>query len=282
MQIFSRGRSELILRHSRKFRRSPRLCRCWCPNPKPAWLSRQDLERIASGPVSDLFGPEFAPIDQYRRVVRMPMPPLLLADRVMSIDAQPRSMATGAIHTETDITRDSWFVFRDRIPAGILVESGQADLLLISWLGVDFEMKGERVYRLLGCELTFHGGAPQVGDTLCHEIHIDRHAKQGPVRLFFFHSDTRVNGEVRLSVHNGQAGFFTDEELAGSNGVLWDPQTTGPTPECCRSEAESPWSAPALHRRSTAPGRDGPGVGVLWERLRIRRPSPARTGLLRT
>ncbi|MDQ1474367.1 MAG: hypothetical protein QOJ99_5847, partial [Bryobacterales bacterium] len=199
--------------------------------PKSVWLSRQDLERIASGPISDLLGPEFAPIDQFRRLVRMPMPPLLLADRVMSIDAEARSMGTGAIHTETDITRDSWFVFRDRIPAGILVESGQADLLLISWLGVDFEMKGERVYRLLGCELTFHGGAPQVGDTLCHEIHIDRHAKQGPVRLFFFHSDTRVNGTVRLSVHNGQAGFFTDEELAGSNGVLWDPETTGPTPD---------------------------------------------------
>jgi acyl transferase domain-containing protein/3-hydroxymyristoyl/3-hydroxydecanoyl-(acyl carrier protein) dehydratase len=200
------------------------------PPAKAVWLSREDLERIASGPVSELLGPEFAPIDRYRRVVRMPLPPLLLADRVMSIDAQPRSMGTGAIHTETDIAKDSWFVFRDRIPAGILVESGQADLLLISWLGVDFEMKGERVYRLLGCELTFHGGAPKVGDTLCHEIHIDRHAKQGPVRLFFFHSDTRVNGEVRLSVHNGQAGFFTDEELAGSNGVLWDPETTGPTP----------------------------------------------------
>jgi acyl transferase domain-containing protein/3-hydroxymyristoyl/3-hydroxydecanoyl-(acyl carrier protein) dehydratase len=196
---------------------------------KKVWLSRGDLEAIASGPISALFGPEFKGIDNNRRLVRMPMPPLLLADRAMSIEATPLSMGIGAIHTETDITRDSWYVFRGSIPAGILVESGQADLLLISYLGVDFEMKGERVYRLLGCELTFHGGAPTVGDTLCHEIHIDRHAKQGPVRLFFFHSDTRVNGEVRLSVRNGQAGFFTDEELAGSNGVLWDPETTPAT-----------------------------------------------------
>ena len=201
--------------------------------PSPAesvWLTREDLENIASGPISALFGPEFAPIDSNRRLVRMPMPPLLLADRVMSIQAKARSMGVGSIHTETDITRDSWYLFRDRIPAGILVESGQADLLLISWLGVDFEMKGERVYRLLGCELTFHGGAPRAGDKLHHEIHIDRHAKQGPVRLFFFHSTTTVNGTPRLTVQNGQAGFFTDEELAGSNGVLWDPQTTPGTP----------------------------------------------------
>jgi len=194
------------------------------------WMTRQDLEAIASGPVSAILGPEFAPIDKFRRVVRMPMPPLLLADRVVSVDATPRSMGTGAIHTETDLTSDKWFVFRDRVSPGMLVESGQADLLLISWLGVDFEMKGDRIYRLLGCELTFHGGAPVAGDTLAHEIHIDRHAKQGPVRLFFFHSDTRVNGKTRLSVRNGQAGFFTDEELAGSNGVLWNPAEAEPTP----------------------------------------------------
>jgi len=207
---------------------------------KSVWLSRLDLEQIASGPISDLFGPEFAPIDKFRRVVRMPMPPLLLADRAMSIEAEPRSMGIGAIHTETDLKPDTWYMFRDRIPAGILVESGQADLLLISWLGVDFEMKGERIYRLLGCELTFHGGAPRIGETLCHEIHIDRHAKQGPVRLFFFHSDTRVNGETRLSVRNGQAGFFTDEELAGSNGVLWDPELTPATPNAAAPKPKVP------------------------------------------
>jgi acyl transferase domain-containing protein/3-hydroxymyristoyl/3-hydroxydecanoyl-(acyl carrier protein) dehydratase len=200
------------------------------PVDRKIWMTREDLEKIASGPVSAILGPQFAPIDKFRRVVRMPMPPLLLADRVVSVDATPMSMGTGAIHTETDLTKDKWFVFRDRVSPGMLVESGQADLLLISWLGIDFEMKGDRIYRLLGCELTFHGGAPVAGDTLAHEIHIDRHAKQGPVRLFFFHSDTRVNGKTRLSVRNGQAGFFTDEELAGSNGVLWNPAEAEPTP----------------------------------------------------
>ena len=47
---------------------------------------------------------------------------------------------------------------------------------------------------------------------------------QGDVRLFFFHYDCRVGGEPRLTVRDGQAGFFTDEELASSAGVLWDPE----------------------------------------------------------
>jgi len=102
---------------------------------------------------------------------------------------------------------------------------------LISYLGADFQNQGDRVYRLLGCELTYKGGLPKAGDTLCYDIHIDGYAEQGPIRLFFFHYDCRINGEVRLSVRNGQAGFFTDEELADSGGILWDPNSEKPESE---------------------------------------------------
>jgi acyl transferase domain-containing protein/3-hydroxymyristoyl/3-hydroxydecanoyl-(acyl carrier protein) dehydratase len=193
-------------------------------------FSRQQLEVLASGKISSVFGPLFEKQDGYRRQVRMPEPPLLLADRVLGIDGAPGEMGTGVIWTETDVTEDAWYVHQGRMPAGILVESGQADLLLISWLGVDFLNKGERVYRLLGCELTAHGELPRVGDTLHYEIHVDGHASQGDVRLFFFHYDCWVNGELRVTVRNGQAGFFTNEELAGSAGVLWSADEAKPTP----------------------------------------------------
>jgi 3-hydroxymyristoyl/3-hydroxydecanoyl-(acyl carrier protein) dehydratase len=130
----------------------------------------------------------------------------------------------------TDVTADAWYLNHGRMPSGILVESGQADLLLISWLGVDFLNRGERVYRLLGCELTSHGELPKIGDTLRYEIHVDGHANQGDVRLFFFHYDCWVNGELRVTVRNGQAGFFTDEELRNSAGVLWSAEEAKPTP----------------------------------------------------
>src|SRR5438552_7018361 len=100
-----------------------------------------------------------------------------------------------------------------------MVESGQADLRLISWLGADRLNRGGRVYRLLGCELTYHGPLPRPGDTLRYDIHVDGHASQGEVRLFFFHYDCQIRGQRRLSVRHGQAGFFTDEELAQSAGV---------------------------------------------------------------
>ncbi len=197
------------------------------PGPK---LSRQDLEALASGPVSAVFGPRFREQDSFRRVVRMPEPPLLLADRVLGIAGEAGSMGLGTLWTETDVAPGAFYLHEGRMPAGIMVESGQADLLLISWLGVDSLNRGERVYRLLGCDLTLHGPLPVPGETLSYEIHVDGHASEGSVRLFFFHYDCRVGGRLRVSVRGGQAGFFTDEELAASAGVLYRAQDAAPTP----------------------------------------------------
>lgn len=191
-------------------------------------LSRADLEVHAGGRISSIFGPLFEQQDAFERQVRMPEPPLLLADRVTDIDAEAGSMGTGTLWTETDVETGAWYLHEGHMPAGIMIEAGQADLLLISWLGIDFLNRGERVYRLLGCELTYHEsadghGLPRPGETLRYDIHVDGHATQGDIRLFFFHYDCRVNDEPRLVVRGGQAGFFSDEELADSAGILWDP-----------------------------------------------------------
>lgn len=213
------------------------------PRPRGPRLGREQLEVHASGRISEIFGPLFAQQDGFARQVRMPEPPLLLADRVTGIAGEPGSMGTGTVWTETDVQPGAFYVHDGRMPAGIMIESGQADLLLISWLGVDFLNRGERVYRLLGCELTYHGSLPRPGETLRYDIHVDGHARQGEVRLFFFHYDCRVEGALRLSVRGGQAGFFTDEELAQSGGVLWD-AATAPAPAGGRVDPPAVASVP--------------------------------------
>lgn len=192
------------------------------PGPK---LSRRELEVLAGGRISSILGPQFAGQDGYHRQVRLPEPPLLLVDRVTGIDGAPGSMGLGTIWTETDVAWDSWYLNDGYMPGGVMIEAGQADLLLISWLGVDALNRGERIYRLLGCELTYCGPLPRPGETLRYDIHVDGHAAQGDVRLFFFHYDCRIDGVVRLRVRHGQAGFFTDDELAQSAGVLWDAES---------------------------------------------------------
>lgn len=193
------------------------------PGPR---FSRAELEQHADGRISALFGSAFAAQDQFARQVRMPRPPLLLADRVVGLEAEPMSMGKGRIWTETDVQADAWYAHYGWMPPGVMIEAGQADLMLISYLGIDQHNRGERVYRLLGCELTYHGNLARSGDQLQFEIVLDSHAAQGDVRLMFFHyqcHNLQQDGTRRpqLSVRGGQAGFFTDQELADSAGCLW-------------------------------------------------------------
>lgn len=251
--------------------------------PRSTKFDRAQLELLASGRISSVFGPLFEAQDDYYRQVRMPEPPLLLADRVMGIDAVPGAMGTGSIRTETDVLAASWYLdTTGRMPAGIMIEAGQADLLLISWLGVDLLNRGERVYRLLGCELTFHGGLCRPGDTLAFDIHIESHATQGDIRLFFFHYDCRVGGDVRFAVRHAQAGFFTDEELLNSGGVLWDCAE-----EPCEDRSLDPPAVVCQRRtfdsakvRAFAEGRCyrcfGPGWEATEAHVRTPRISPGR------
>ncbi|MEU8528853.1 beta-ketoacyl synthase N-terminal-like domain-containing protein, partial [Streptomyces sp. NPDC048629] len=246
------------------------------PRPGPAF-DRSQLEFLAEGRISELFGPRFEAQDHYIRQTRMPRPPMLLADRVTGIDAEPGSMSTGTIWTETDVRLDAWYLdSTGRMPAGVMIEAGQADLLLISWLGVDLLNRGERVYRLLGCELTYHGSPPTVGETLRFEIHIDGHGEHDGVRIFFFHYDCYVDGELRLSVRDGQAGFFTDEELAATRGVLWDPHDELPpaAPVTPPALTAAGTAFPPAQVRAFAEGRPWECFGPAWEETRAHVRSP--------
>ncbi|WP_146151887.1 beta-ketoacyl synthase N-terminal-like domain-containing protein [Ahniella affigens] len=189
--------------------------------PTGPTFSREQLEVHADGAISRIFGPAFTGQDHYLRQVRMPKPPLLLADRVVGLDAEPMALGKGRIWTETDVGSQTWYLHHEHMPAGVMIEAGQADLMLISWAGIDSVNRGERVYRLLGCELTYHGDLPKRGDTLRFQIDLDGHAAQGDVRLMFFHYDCYNGARPQLSVRQGQAGFFTDQELADSAGCLW-------------------------------------------------------------
>ena len=188
-------------------------------------FNKEELLIHASGNISEIFGPKFKEQDKYDLQVRLPMPPLLLVDRVTGIEGEPLQLGSGTLWTETDITWDSWYVMEGYVPGGITVESGQADLMLTSWHGIDIlNNKGKRVYRLLGADIMYYGKPPRVGETLCFQIEILNYVSFGEIKIFNFQYDCRVNGELRLSVRNAQAGFFTYDEIASSGGVLWTPE----------------------------------------------------------
>ncbi|MCL4254389.1 MAG: 3-hydroxyacyl-[acyl-carrier-protein] dehydratase FabA, partial [Anaerolineae bacterium] len=93
-------------------------------------------------------------------------------------------------------------------------------LMLISYIGIDFEAKGRLMYRLLDCTLNFLKDMPKEGHTLRYDIRINSYAKSGDNLLFFFEYDCYVGDECVLTMRNGCAGFFSNEDLDAGKGII--------------------------------------------------------------
>ncbi len=183
-------------------------------------LDRGQCMTFAIGKVGDVLGPSFAPIDAHRTRVRLPDEPLMLVDRIVEIQGEALSMTHGRVVTEHDILPGAWYLDGDRIPTCIAVEAGQADLFLSGYLGIDFQTQGHAVYRLLDAVVTFHEALPGPGQTIRYDIVIDHFFQQGETYLFKFHFEATVNGRLFLTMREGCAGFFTQEELDAGQGVI--------------------------------------------------------------
>jgi PfaB family protein len=183
-------------------------------------FNRSLCMEFAIGSVARMLGPDFAEADSFPTRVRLPDEPLMLVDRIMSVEGEPRSMTQGRVVTEHDIHPGAWYLDGGRIPTCIAVESGQADLFLSGYLGIDFITRGLAVYRLLDAVVTFHRGLPGPGETIHYDIHIERFFRQGDTWLFRFFFEATVGGQPLLSMRDGCAGFFSQQELDAGKGIV--------------------------------------------------------------
>ena len=190
-------------------------------NGKEIIFTQEDLEEFAKGKIANVFGPDYSIIDTYRRRVMLPMDPYLLVSRVTGLNAKMGEFKPSTMQTEYDIPYNAWFTTDRQIPWAVSVESGQCDLLLISYLGIDFQNKGDLVYRLLDCTLNFVDDLPFEGQTLRYDISINSFVRNADNLLFFFSYLCYVEDRLVLKMDGGCAGFFTDEQLKVGNGVVY-------------------------------------------------------------
>ena len=175
-----------------------------------------------------MLGPEFAAIDAHPTRVRLPDEPLMLVDRIVAIEGQPRSLTSGRVITEHDVLHGGWYLDCGRIPTCIAVEAGQADLFLSAYLGIDFVTAGRAVYRLLDAVVTFDRSLPGPGAVIVYDIKILGFFRQGDTHLFRFQFEATVDGAPLMSMRDGCAGFFTAQELAGGKGIVPTPLDLAP------------------------------------------------------
>jgi len=192
-------------------------------------FTREQCLEFAVGSAARVLGPMFAEVDSYPARVRLPDEPLMLVDRIISVEGRlgglvsgddSTALAGGRLVTEHDVHSGAWYLDGDRAPVCITVEAGQADLFLSGYLGIDLAVKGLRTYRLLDATVTFHRGLPQSGEVIRYDIRINKFVRRGETYLFFFEFDGTIDGRSMLTMRDGCAGFFTAEEVAAAGGVV--------------------------------------------------------------
>ncbi len=246
----------------------------------PVAYDRHQCLEFAIGKVAQVFGSDFAPVDTYRTRVRLPAEPLMLVDRIVSVEGLKRSLTSGRLVTEHDVKTGAWYLDGDRAPVCIAVEAGQADLFLCSYLGIDLAVKGERVYRLLDASVVFHRELPRPGDTIRYEIKIEKFIRQGQTYLFFFNFKGTIDNQPLISMTDGCAGFFTEDEIQNSGGIIptaedrekltgrRDPQWTELVPQAMESYADDQIEALRTGNLTACFGQDFDGI-VLSPPLRL-------------
>jgi acyl transferase domain-containing protein/3-hydroxymyristoyl/3-hydroxydecanoyl-(acyl carrier protein) dehydratase len=193
-------------------------------------FDRAHCLEFAIGSIARVLGPDFAVIDSHPTRVRLPDEPLMLVDRILTLEGQPRSLTSGRVVTEHDILPGAWYLDGGRIATCIAIEAGQADLFLSAYLGIDFQTRGLAVYRLLDAAVTFHRSLPRPGQVIRYDIRIERFFRQGDTFLFQFQFEGTVEGEPLLTMRHGCAGFFTSAQLAAGKGIVQTALDTRPRP----------------------------------------------------
>ncbi len=194
------------------------------------FMDRQACLEFAAGKIGEVLGEAFSHVDAHPTRVRLPVEPLMLVDRILSVSGAPNSMKAGSCITEHDVLSGGWYLDGGRIPTCIAVEAGQADLFLSGYLGIDTQTKGLAVYRLLDAIVTFHDHLPQPGQVIKYDIAIDGFGQHDDIWLFFFRFEGTVDGKPLLTMRKGCAGFFTQAELAKGRGIVLTEAEKSPIP----------------------------------------------------
>lgn len=195
------------------------------PAPERVVFSRANLEDLPGGKVYPLLGPELARVVPLAHQTRLPRPPLLLADRVTVLEGAPASLSRGRIRAETDTARRASLLDpAGRLPASVIVETVQIQLLLNAHLGADLRHEGDRVQRLSEVDIVFHAPLPRANSTLTCEFAVENVAAAGDTTLFISRSTASVDGTLIASSPRTVIGVFPRTRPADVRGSELDPK----------------------------------------------------------
>jgi 3-hydroxymyristoyl/3-hydroxydecanoyl-(acyl carrier protein) dehydratase len=176
-------------------------------------FTRSMLEEFSSGDPSLVFGEPYRSFDNDRFMARLPRPPYLLMDRVLSIEPSQWSLKPdGWITCEVDIDPNAWFFRANQIPQlpyCILNEIAlQPCGFLAAYMGSALKSKKDLMFRNLGGKVKIYQDVLPEACTLTVRSRLTQVSEVSDMLIEAFEFQVLKQG---APVYQGETnfGFFT-------------------------------------------------------------------------
>ena len=228
------------------------------PTAQSLPYNRESILAFAIGKPSEAFGDRYRVFDAQRIIARLPGPPYMFLDRVVSVTGAPWVMQAGAACVaQYDVPHDAWY-FADeaqpRMPFAVLLEVGlQPCGWLAAYVGSALTSDVDLSFRNLGGQATQHLPVTPDTRTLTTRVELTKISSSGGM----------IIQDYIVSIHAGENlvyqgdttfGFFTKAALKHQVGVrgatLYEPDA-------------------AEKRAQSAPTLDSSGLPMARGRLRM-------------
>ncbi|MGB5985198.1 MAG: hypothetical protein WBG37_07820, partial [Desulfobacterales bacterium] len=216
-------------------------------NPTPLF-TRTQLMEFASGRPSAAFGAPYAPFDRERFIARLPQPPYLCMDRVLSAQPPPWVLKPdGWATAQFDLTPEAWFFRANRTPAlpfaWLLEIALQPCGWLAAYMGSALKSAQDLKFRNLGGEGTFHHTIPAQSGTLTTRVRLTQSSGSGDMLIEHYQFQVLWREQP---VYEGSTyfGFFTPQALAEQKGIR--PGSYSPPAQKVDPAANRPGALPLL------------------------------------
>ncbi|MDR0489746.1 MAG: hypothetical protein LBH28_00670, partial [Oscillospiraceae bacterium] len=181
----------------------------------PIWNYGQILE-MTSGSMAKVLGDRYKTLDAYEIRARMPLPPLMLADRVTRLNATFGKLEPSSIETEYDIGENNIFrTSESGVSYPLITESSHSAILLMAFIGVDMLFDGAPRCRIIETVINIHNDSPVKGDTIRNVLEIRSFSRSGGTILVRSAFSSYCKDKLILSMEL-TGGFFSEQDLEGS------------------------------------------------------------------
>jgi 3-hydroxymyristoyl/3-hydroxydecanoyl-(acyl carrier protein) dehydratase len=179
-------------------------------------LTYEEVIEVSQGKPSSVLGPRYKELDGQKVRARLPLPPFLFITRIKSITAEFGKFGEAAIEGEYVATANRDF-YQENISSSVMLhEISQCGILLLSYMGIDIVLPGERSYRALSGTIEYFNPINLFPGKVIYFSYKITSIISFKDRMIVNFAMDLFCGNLHVLTKTGVGGIFTKEDLLSS------------------------------------------------------------------